>query len=45
MAGQPGKINAIDLNLSSTEEARRSEIVANVEAALGENYKVGSLLA
>ncbi len=45
MTDQPGKINAIDLNLNSTEEARRNEIVANVEAVLGPNYKVGSLLA
>jgi putative ABC transport system permease protein len=45
MANQPGKINAIDLNLDSTEEARRNEIVKNVEAALGPDYKVGSLLA
>ncbi len=45
MADQPGKINAIDINLASNEEARRNEIVANVEAALGKDYKVGALLA
>ena len=45
MADQPGKINAIDLNLDSNEEARRNEMVANVEAALGENYRVGYLLS
>ena len=45
MAGQPNKINAIDINLASNEEARRNEIVANVEAALGKDYKVGALLA
>ena len=45
MADQPGRINAIDINLDATEEARRNEIVANVEAALGEDYKVGALLA
>jgi putative ABC transport system permease protein len=45
MADQPGKINAIDINLASNEAARRNEIVTNVEAALGKDYKVGTLLA
>ena len=45
MAGQPGKINAVDLNLNTLDEAQRKTIVANVEAALGENFKVGSLMA
>jgi putative ABC transport system permease protein len=45
MADQPGKINAIDLNLDSTDEVRRNQIVANIEAALGKDYKVGSLMA
>jgi putative ABC transport system permease protein len=44
MFNLPGKINTLDLNLNSMEEARRNEIVANVLAALGPDYKVGSLL-
>jgi putative ABC transport system permease protein len=50
MTGEPGMINAIDVNLEIPKtaveaEAGRQEIIANINAALGSDYKVGSLLA
>ncbi len=43
LMGQPGKINALDINLDSIEETRRNEIISNIKSDLGENYKVGAL--
>jgi putative ABC transport system permease protein len=44
MANQPGRINAMEFNLASMEQARREAIVAGITAALGPDYKVGALL-
>ncbi len=41
----PGKINAIELNLDSTDPVRHDEILTGLKAALGRDYKVGSLLS
>lgn len=39
----PGKINTIDINIETmADEERRSVIQANIEAALGANYTVGT---
>lgn len=46
MTGETGKVNLIALNVESMAgEARRAEIQANIEAALGENFRVGTLMA
>lgn len=46
MTGETGKVNLIELNVESLAgEARRAEIQANIEAALGENFRVGALMA
>lgn len=39
------KINVVDANLDSMEEARRNEIQQNVLAAIGDTYKIGALEA
>src|SRR5512145_75080 len=49
MTGEPGMINVIDVNLKIPESeqeanAGRQEILSNLEAALGPDYKIGSLL-
>lgn len=41
----PGKINVIDANFDSADEARRAEIQSNIETALGKNYTIGALQA
>jgi putative ABC transport system permease protein len=43
LADQPGQINTVSLNLNSNDEARRSQILAAVEAAIGKDYTIGSL--
>lgn len=43
LLNMPGKINTIDINLDSLEEARRAEIQQRIEAAVGNNYKIGAL--
>lgn len=50
LTGELGKINTIDLNLEipttqQAAEAGRQEILARIEATLGPDFKVGSLLA
>lgn len=46
MTGETGKVNLIELNVESMAgEARRAEIQASLEAALGENFRVGALMA
>ncbi len=45
MTGETGKVNLIELNVEALAgEARRAEIQANLEAALGENFRVGTLM-
>ena len=45
MTDEPGKVNLIELNVEAfADQARRAEIQANVEAALGGNYQVGNLM-
>jgi putative ABC transport system permease protein len=44
IANQPGRINAMEFNLDSMEQARREAIVAGITAALGPDYQVGALL-
>ncbi|MBN1935355.1 MAG: FtsX-like permease family protein [Anaerolineae bacterium] len=41
----PGQINLIKANFDSTQAARRAEIEANIEAALGSGYTLGVLQA
>ncbi len=45
IADQPGKINLIDLNLNTTDETRRKEIVANIESVLGKEFVIGAQTA
>lgn len=46
MTGETGKVNLIELNVEALAgEARRAEIQASIEAALGENFRVGALAA
>ncbi len=45
IANQPGKINAIDVNLNTNDETRRYEIIAAMEAVLGKDYTVDSLIS
>ncbi|MSP12982.1 MAG: ABC transporter permease [Chloroflexi bacterium] len=45
MTGLQGKINIIDLNMSTTDEARRRSIQQAVEGAVGPQYHVGVLPA
>ena len=43
MTGQAGRINTIDITLTSTDEPKRTETVSKIETALGPNYQVGAL--
>lgn len=46
MTGDTGKANVIELNVEAfADEARRLEIENKIEAALGKNYRVGTLMA
>jgi putative ABC transport system permease protein len=46
MTDEIGKVNLISLNVEAfAGEARRAEIQQNIEAVLGEHYKVGTLMA
>lgn len=46
MTGETGKVNLIELNVEAMAgETRRAEIQASIEAALGENFRVGALMA
>jgi putative ABC transport system permease protein len=45
MTGETGKVNLIELNVEAMAgEARRAQIQANIEATLGENFRVGTLV-
>ena len=45
MTNEPSKVNLIELNVEAfADQARRAEIQANVEAALGGNYQIGNLM-
>lgn len=43
MSGQPGQINTIDIALDTTGDAERTAVLAEIEAAVGESYTIGSL--
>ena len=43
MTGQEGQINTIDVALNTTNEAARAATLAKIEAAVGDNYTIGSL--
>ncbi|GAP07567.1 MAG TPA: hypothetical protein DEQ80_02470 [Anaerolinea thermolimosa] len=43
LLNMPGKINIIDANLNTMDEARRAEIQQRIIEAVGSNYKVGAL--
>ncbi len=46
MTGLPGKVNILELNVEAfAMQERRAEIQRSVEAALGGDYRVGSLVA
>ena len=46
MTGEFGKVNLIGLNVEAfAEESRRAEIQNNIEAVLGDHYKVGTLMS
>jgi len=40
---EPGRINTIEANLNTTDEARRKEIEQAIQARLGDNYAFGML--
>ena len=45
MTGETGKLNIIKVNIEAfADKARRAEIQSNLEAALGRNYKVGTMI-
>jgi len=43
LLGEPGRINAIDVNFSTLDEARRAEIQSQVEQAVGPSFHLGGL--
>ncbi|OGO15662.1 MAG: hypothetical protein A2Y93_06680 [Chloroflexi bacterium RBG_13_68_17] len=43
MLGMPGKINTIEVNFDSLDEARRAQIENDVLGVLGDTYQVGTL--
>ncbi len=45
MAGQPGRITTIDLNVAvdATDQEAREALAAEIQNAVGENYQVGAL--
>lgn len=43
MTGQEGQITTIDVALHPADEAERAAILARIEAAVGEDYTIGSL--
>ena len=43
LLGEPGRINAIDVNFSTLDEARRAEIQSQVEQAVGPSLHLGAL--
>lgn len=46
MTGETGKVNLIELNVQAfADESRRAEIQAAIEASLGENFRIGALMA
>jgi putative ABC transport system permease protein len=46
MTGDAGKVNIIRVNVEAfADKARRAEIQGKIEAALGKNYRVGTLIA
>jgi putative ABC transport system permease protein len=45
LLGQPGQINAIDVNFDSLDGARRAEIERQVEEAVGPSFHLGALAA
>lgn len=45
LTNMPNKINVVDANLDSMDEARRNEIQQNVLKAIGDTYKIGALEA
>lgn len=46
MTSQTGKINTIKVNIEAfADQARRTAIQADLEAAMGKNYKVGTLVS
>ncbi len=46
MTGEPGRVNLIQVNIEAfAEKARRDEIQANIQAAMGANFKTGTLIA
>jgi len=46
LTGEPGKVNLIELNVEAfADQASRAKIQNNIEATMGENYRVGSLMA
>ncbi|MEW6566840.1 MAG: FtsX-like permease family protein [Chloroflexota bacterium] len=46
MTGEIGRINMIDINVETgADEARRAQIVRNIEGALGSDYQVGTVLS
>lgn len=44
LTAEPGRVNTIDVNFDSLEEARRAAIAQNVLSALGGDYRAASLL-
>lgn len=43
LLGQPGEINAVDVNFATLDEVRRAEIERQVEEAVGPNFHLGAL--
>ncbi|HSB02920.1 MAG TPA: FtsX-like permease family protein [Anaerolineales bacterium] len=46
MTGETGKVNTIRLNIEAfADQARRAQIQKEIEAVMGKNYRVGTLIA
>ncbi len=43
LTGQAGQVNTIDIDLNTTDESRRSAILARIESAMGSDFQAGSL--
>jgi putative ABC transport system permease protein len=43
LLGQPGQINAVDVNFATLDEVRRAEIEQQVEQAVGPSFHLGAL--
>ena len=44
LTAEPARVNTIDVTFNSSDEAQRTRIAQNIQAALGDDYQLGALL-